>query len=138
MLTYEIFRYWQSFIINNLWLVSLSPRKHLSIILSIPMQLKIFCCFKILNIIQNDIAAPVIWPTFENTLLAMQVIRNVTMIRFLDNVQPSFILMSEIVLGLSMIFQGECMKSGAKMVVISTQFKKVCKHIFWWNFHNFS
>lgn len=89
------------------------------------MKLKIFSSLKILNILQNEIAAPVLWPTFENTLLAMQVVIHVANIRFLDDLQPGLFFMQEIVLGFTMIFQGKCIKSGAKMGAISTQFKKV-------------
>ncbi|OXA49806.1 hypothetical protein Fcan01_16005 [Folsomia candida] len=96
----------------------------LSITVPMSSQLEIFSSLKILNILHNELSARVLWPIFENTLLAMQVIVHVTMIRFLANVQPSFILTPEIVLGLAMIFQGKCIKAGAKMVVISSQFKK--------------
>lgn len=94
----------------------------------ISTQLEIFSSLKILNILQNEIAAGVLWPTFENGLLAMQVLMHVTIIRFLDNVPPSLVLMAEVVLGFAMIFQGKCIKSGAKMGMISTQFKKVCRY----------
>ncbi|OXA65178.1 hypothetical protein Fcan01_01134 [Folsomia candida] len=90
----------------------------------ISTRLELFSSLKILNIFNNEMAAGILWPTFQNTLLALQVPSHVTLIRFLPNVQPSFVLMVETALGLTMIFQGRCITSGARMFSISNQFKK--------------
>ncbi|OXA49321.1 hypothetical protein Fcan01_16012 [Folsomia candida] len=113
--------------LTELWLETVENGKFSSITVPISMKLKIFSSLKILNILQNEIAAPVLWPTFENTLLAMQVVIHVANIRFLDDLQPGLFFMQEIVLGFTMIFQGKCIKSGAKMGAISTQFKKTVR-----------
>ncbi|OXA49850.1 hypothetical protein Fcan01_15557 [Folsomia candida] len=117
-------QYWGSQLLDRSVYDHTIDQKLLTITVPISIQLEIFSSLKILNIFLNEIAAPVLWPTFENALLAIQVIVHVTIIRFLDNVQPSFILTVEIVLVMAMILQGKCMKSGAKMLVISSQFKK--------------
>ncbi|OXA49831.1 hypothetical protein Fcan01_15442 [Folsomia candida] len=101
--------------------------KLISITVPISVQLKLFSSLKILNILHNEVAAGVLWPAFENGLLVMQVVEHVLMIRFLDNVHPNSVLISQIVLGLAMVSQGRCIKSGAKMVETSTKFKKTVR-----------
>ncbi|XP_035709720.1 uncharacterized protein LOC118436225 [Folsomia candida] len=110
--------------INSLWLEVVKNRKFSHQGIPISTRLELFSSLKILNIFNNEMAAGILWPTFQNTLLALQVPSHVTLIRFLPNVQPSFVLMVETALGLTMIFQGRCITSGARMFSISNQFKK--------------
>ncbi|OXA46180.1 hypothetical protein Fcan01_19127 [Folsomia candida] len=110
--------------INKIWLSIVENGKLSSQTLPITQRLELFSSLKILNILQNETAAPFLWPIIEYVLLAGQVCCHVMVFRFLSSVQPSLFLMMEAVIGILVIFQGRCIKSGAEMNDISAQFKK--------------
>ncbi|OXA38691.1 hypothetical protein Fcan01_26513 [Folsomia candida] len=109
--------------INKIWLSIVENGKLSSYPLPIRERLELFSSLKILNVLQNETAALFLWPIIEYVLLAGQVCCHVMVFRFLSSVQPSLFLMMEAVIGILMIFQGRCIKSGAEMNAISTQFK---------------